>query len=238
MVRVLGKEKANRIAGIIYRIFHIQESFTHIIEVNRPPITPCLYACWHAHQMCSYGIIPREKLHILISRSRDGNIIAKVAENMGFQTVRGSKGKQGALEASMQMISILNNEKESCIMTVDGPKGPPKVVKGGIIKIAKLAHVPIVPVYWYSKNFNFVTFPSWDKLRMPIFDTNLINFYGDPIYVDENSDEEEKRLELQRSLEYLEENAPRVFDEIFWLGRWKKKKLDSSQYKWNPQSEI
>lgn len=234
MVKLLSKENSKKIAGVIYRIFHMQEFFTHIVEVNRPEITPCLFACWHAHQMCSYGIVPINKLHVLISRSRDGDIIADVSSRMGFKSVRGSKGKQGAVEASMQMISILTNEKENCIMTVDGPKGPPKVAKGGIVKIAKLAHVPIVPVYWYSTNFNFVTFPSWDKLRMPLFDVNLINFYGDPIYVNEEDDEEEKRLEVQRGLEYLEEKAPEVYNEVYWLGRWKKKRSDSSLYRWNP----
>ena len=66
---------------------------------------------------------------------------------MGFKTVRGSKGRRGAVEATMNMISALH-KGEDCAMMVDGPKGPPKIVKDGIIKVAKMAGVPIVPTTW------------------------------------------------------------------------------------------
>lgn len=178
---------------------------------------------WHAHQFCVHGIPHRDKLHVLVSRSRDGQIIADVVEKWGFKTVRGSKGKKGAIEASMQMISILKSG-ENCAMMVDGPKGPAKVAKDGIIKIAKLAGVPIVPVYWYSSNPTFIKFPSWDGLRMPLFATNLINLYGEPIYVKNDCDDEEALDKLQTSLEELEKNAHEAFNNVYRLGLWKKRK--------------
>ena len=154
MVSFFKKENALRVADFVYFIFHIQEFFTHIIEVNKPDIMPALYATWHGSQMCIYGISPKDKLNILVSRSRDGDMISKVLNNMGIKTIRGSKGKKGAIEASMQMISALKSG-ENCAMMVDGPKGPVKVVKDGVVKVAKLAGVPIVPVYWYSTNINY-----------------------------------------------------------------------------------
>ena len=235
MVSFFKKENALRVADFVYFIFHIQEFFTHIIEVNKPDIMPALYATWHGSQMCIYGISPKDKLNILVSRSRDGDMISKVLNNMGIKTIRGSKGKKGAIEASMQMISALKSG-ENCAMMVDGPKGPVKVVKDGVVKVAKLAGVPIVPVYWYSTNINFVQFPSWDKLRMPIFDVNLVNLYGEPIYVTEESDVEEIRQKVQASLEDLERKIPEVYKEVYRFGRWKRKRSESSQYKWNPQS--
>lgn len=235
MVKLLNNQKEDRVANIIYKIFRFQENFTHIKEVNNPHISPCIYAMWHSHQLCIHGISDKEKLNVLISRSRDGSIIASVVEKWGFKTIRGSKGKKGAVEASMQMISALK-AGENCAMMVDGPKGPAKVVKDGVVKVAKLSGVPIVPVYWYSTNFNFVQFPSWDKLRMPILDVNLVNLYGDPIYVTEESDVEEVRQKIQTSLEELERKIPEVYKEVYRFGRWKRKRSESSQYKWNPQS--
>lgn len=223
MVRLLGKENTKNVSNLIFRVLKLQELFTQIVEVNNPDKMPCIYAMWHAHQFCVHGIRNRSKLHVLVSRSRDGEIIADVVEKWGFKTVRGSKGKKGAVEASMQMISILKNG-ENCAMMVDGPKGPVKVVKDGVVKIAKMAKVPIVPVYWYSKNFTFAKFPSWDELRMPIFKTNLINIYGEPIYVGENDNEEEVREKVQESLENLEKNAPKAFDEVYQFGLWKRRK--------------
>jgi len=221
MVRLSDDKNSKIVSHLVYRIFRVQEFFTHIAEVNHPDCMPCLYAMWHAHQFCIHGIQNRDKLNVLISRSRDGEIIADVVERWGFKTVRGSKGKKGAVEASMQMISALKRG-ENCAMMVDGPKGPAKVVKDGVIKIARMAGVPIVPIYWYSNNFTFAKFPSWDKLRMPIFNTNLINLYGEPVIVGEN--EEEARLKLQKSLEELEKQAPKAFNEVYQFGLWKKRK--------------
>lgn len=223
MVRLLSGENVKRVSNLVFRIFKIQEIFTHITEVNNPSVTPCIYAMWHAHQFCIHGIPDRAKLHVLVSRSRDGEIIADVVEKWGFKTIRGSKGKKGAVEASMQMISVLKTG-ENCVMMVDGPKGPPRIVKDGVIKIAKLSGAPIVPVYWYSSNFNFAKFPSWDELRMPILNTNLINIYGEPIYVREDDDEEEVRQKLQTSLEELEKQAPKAYNEVYQFGLWKKRK--------------
>ena len=110
-------------------------------------------------------------------------------------------------------------------MMVDGPKGPAKVVKDGVVKIAKMAGVPIVPVYWYSKNFSFAKFPSWDEMRCPILATNLINLYGEPIYVSPDGDdnaEEEARLKVQNCLEELERKAQDAFDEVYKFGIWKR----------------
>ncbi len=225
MVRILDGKNTNKVSHLVFRVLKFQELFTRILEVNNPDKMPCIYAMWHAHQFCIHGIRHRSKLHVLVSRSRDGEIIADVVERWGFKTVRGSKGKKGAVEATMQMISILKNG-ENCAMMVDGPKGPARVVKDGVIKIAKMAGVPIVPVYWYSKNPTFAKFPSWDEMRCPIFSTNLINLYGEPIYVPQDGDalaEEQARLELQKSLENLEKEAPKAFDEVYKFGIWKRK---------------
>lgn len=223
MVKLLDGKNVDKVSTLVFRILKLQELFTRIIEVNNPNKMPCIYAMWHAHQFCIHGIPNRDKLHVLVSRSRDGEIIADVVEKWGFKTVRGSKGKKGAVEASMQMISILKSG-ENCAMMVDGPRGPANVVKDGVIKIAKLAGVPIVPVYWYSNNFTWAKFPSWDELRCPIFATNLINIYGEPIYISQDGDEEEARQKLQKSLEELEIKAPQAFDEVYKFGIWKKQK--------------
>lgn len=223
MVKLLDGKNVDKVSTLVFRILKLQEFFTRIIEVNNPNKMPCIYAMWHAHQFCIHGIPNRDKLHVLVSRSRDGEIIADVVEKWGFKTVRGSKGKKGAVEASMQMISILKSG-ENCAMMVDGPRGPANVVKDGVIKIAKLAGVPIVPVYWYSNNFTWAKFPSWDELRCPIFATNLINIYGEPIYISQDGDEEEARQKLQKSLEELEIKAPQAFDEVYKFGIWKKQK--------------
>lgn len=221
------KKKGSRekFTKIIYRIFKIQEIFTDIQNVDFPENAgPCVYAMWHAHQCCVHGFPNREKCNVLVSRSRDGEIIAGVVERWGFKVIHGSKGKKGSVEATLQMINALKNG-ECCAIMVDGPKGPAKVVKDGAIRVAKNAGVPIVPVYWYSSSPTFLKFPSWDEFRIPFFWTKLINIYGEPIYVDPNGGKEEDeqvRLKVQHSLEELEEKAPKAFKGVFRFGLWKK----------------
>jgi len=225
MVRLSNKNSAKIMALLVRGFFKFQEFFTHIIEVNHPELDSCLYAMWHRNQCAIYGFKNKETVNVLVSRSRDGDVVAKGIEPMGFKLVRGSKGKKGAIEATMQMISVLKNNERAAIM-VDGPSGPAEVVKDGAIKIAKLSGKPIVPMCWYSNNFNWFKLPSWDGLRMPILDVRLINLYGDPIYVPEDADDEAievARLKLEESLKELDSRIPEEYDKVYWHGLWKRR---------------
>lgn len=225
MVRLLNKDTTKDFANLVRGLFRIQEFFTHIIEVDNPQEKSCIYAMWHANQCSIYGLQNKEKIHVLISKSKDGDVVAHAISRMGFKMIRGSKGRKGAVEATMQMIDILKNN-ENCAMMVDGPRGPARVVKDGIIKIAKLSGKPIVPMCWYSSNFNWVTLPSWDGLKMPILDVRLINLYGKPIYVPEDADDEiieNKRKELQESLEDLDKRISEEYKKVYWHGLWRRK---------------
>lgn len=226
MVRMVDKENTGRLADIVTAFFSFQQHFTHIAPVNFPNTEPCLYAMWHNNQCCVYGLPNKSITNVLVSRSRDGEVVASAIERaFGFKTIRGSKGKRGAVEASMQMINALKSGENGAIM-VDGPKGPVYVAKDGAIKIAKLAGVPIVPLVWYSSNFNLIKFKSWDKLQVPFLDVRLINLYGEPIYVPADGDDasdEECRLKLEKSLLELRDRAPEEYKKVYWHGLWKRK---------------
>ena len=225
MVRLVDSKNLKKLSGIVFKVLKLQECFTKIVEVNNPNIKPCLYAFWHAHQFAVHGLPHRANTNVLVSRSKDGELIAEVVEKWGFKTIRGSKGHKGAVEATMQMIDALHNG-ENCAMMIDGPKGPAKRAKDGIIKIAKLAGVPVIPVYWYSPYPNWIHFNSWDKLRLPVFIVNLINLYGEPIYVPKDGDENSDKLaleNLQKQMEDLEARANSEFKKVYKFGLWERK---------------
>ena len=226
MLRKFFREKRNNLDIIIKAFFGFQRHFTHIIEVDHPDTEPCVYAMWHGNQCSIFGLKNKGITNVLISRSRDGDIVATGVEMLGFKTIRGSKGKKGAVEATLHMIEALK-KGENCAMMVDGPKGPVHVVKDGVIKIAKLAGVPIVPMCWYSTNPNWIRFSSWDSFTVPVCDVRLINLYGKPIYVDPNGDDasdEEARQKLQASLEDLDKRIPDEYKKVYWHGLWRRKK--------------
>lgn len=219
------REKRNNLDIVVKAFFWFQKHFTHIVEVNQPNSEPCLYAMWHGNQCGIFGLQNKGKTNVLISRSRDGDVVAAGVEMLGFKTIRGSKGKKGAVEATLHMIEALKNG-ENCAMMVDGPKGPAHIVKDGVIKIAKLAGVPIVPMRWYSTNPNWLKFNSWDSFTVPVLDVRLINLYGEPIFVDPDGDEksdEEARVKLQASLEDLDNRIAEEYEKVYWHGLWRRK---------------
>ena len=226
MVRLVQKNDVNAIADFVTAFFSFQQHFTHIYPVNYPNVKNCLFAMWHHQQCCIYGFPNKGNTNVLVSRSKDGQVVASAIERaFGFKTIRGSKGKQGAVEATMQMIEALKNGESGAIM-VDGPRGPLHVVKNGAIKIAKLSGVPIVPVVWYSPNFNLFKLPSWDRLEMPVLDVRLINLYGEPIYVPaDGTDEDDERIRLQVENELMKllERAPEEYNKVYWHGLWRRK---------------
>ena len=154
-----------------------------------------IFALWHHDQLCLDGIPNRENLNILISKSIDGEIIARVVERMGFKTVRGSQNKwwkdKGGKEATFELISRLN-KGENIAITVDGPSGPLHQVKNGVIKIAKLTGAPIIPVVWHSDSRFLGSLQTWDKLKIPLWFLKSTNIYGAPIYVPETATKEEE----------------------------------------------
>ncbi len=223
MVRLINKKNIDKISDIVYAILRIQEFFTHIIEINNPQIKPCIYAMWHENQFCIHGIKDKAHLNVLISNSTDGEIIARTVEKWGFKVVRGSSARKGCVTSTMQLITRLN-EGECAALMVDGPHGPLHKVKKGAFTLAKETGAPIVPVHWYSAEKTFITLPSWDKMKTPFGNCNIINLYGEPIYVKPEDDEKEIAERLKSALVDLERRAPEEFKKAEKLKLWKKRK--------------
>ncbi len=198
------------------RLFRALSYVVKIKSINYPEVPQFIVALWHAHQCVLYNIKNPGMLNVLISQSNDGEIVAKATEAMGIKTVRGSRGRKGA-EATLKLIEKLE-QGENIAITVDGPKGPSRVVKKGVINIAKLSQVPIIPVVWYSKSLCFCKFNSWDEFRFPLGVVRSIALYGDPIYVPSDCDEvtiEIFRKKLEDELHRLEKDSIDNYDEYF-----------------------
>lgn len=224
MVRLINDKNIGLVCDIAYSILRIQERFTRLKEWNNPKLSPCIYAMWHANQFMVHGIENKSSVNILISNSIDGEIVTRVAENWGFKVVRGSSGKKGSVESTMQMISRINAGESVAIM-VDGPHGPLHRVKDGVVKLAQKTGVPIVPAYWYSPQKNFINLPSWDNMKVPFGLCYILNIYGNPIYVKSDATDSELTLvkeEIKKQLLDLENNAPQIFQEAKEKNLWKR----------------
>jgi lysophospholipid acyltransferase (LPLAT)-like uncharacterized protein len=154
----------------------------------------------------------RDELTILVSRSRDGEIISRALLNLGFNLARGSPGRR-AVEGAKQLIDA-SRAGQTLVMTVDGPRGPQQEVKPGIIRIAEMTGLPIVP--FVSRARTNWWFWGWDLFMGPFWSTPMVYLYGEPIAVPPDCDEdqrEEYRRRLDESLSSL-----RMTAEDYWQG--------------------
>ena len=224
MVDIDKPKEVSFISELVYRLFRVLEGMIEIRNVNYPKQEQkVIFAMWHSDQ-CSLHGIPfnkRKKVNILISKSGDGEVIARVVQRWGFSTIRGSKDKgtrkKGGVRATMEMIEKVNEGQNVAIM-VDGPAGPLHEIKNGVIKVAKHTGGAIIPMVWYSPDKTLVKFPTWDKFKIPLGFTKIVNLYGEPIYVPENSTLEEDNAikeKLKQALFDLEKQAPEAFKEAY-----------------------
>lgn len=134
---------------------------------------------------------------ILISASRDGELIARTMHCFGLGTVRGSSSR-GGRAAFREMLEIAR-EPVDLAMTPDGPKGPRHQVKDGVVQLARLAARPVVPLAFACSRGR--RFSSWDRFLLPYpFGRGVFSF-GAPLYYGETDTPEAFRARVQTAME-------------------------------------
>jgi hypothetical protein len=120
---------------------------------------------WHGRLLMMppawrYGI----RVHIVISRHRDGRFIAQAVDRFGLSTIAGSssKGGRAALRSMLQVLA----RGECVAVTPDGPRGPRMRATAGVVRAARLAGVPLLPVTFAVSRRRVL--PSWDRFVLPL----------------------------------------------------------------------
>jgi lysophospholipid acyltransferase (LPLAT)-like uncharacterized protein len=147
--------------------------------------------------------------YMLISAHRDGRIIAGAMTYFGIGTIVGSTSRGG----SSALRAILKQLKEGAAVgiTPDGPRGPAMTVSIGIVNIARLAGVPIVPVtYATSRRRELAT---WDRFQLALPFGRGVFLFGEPIEITAGLDEpelEDVRCLLERRMVEMVREADRL----------------------------
>ncbi|GIU81039.1 MAG: hypothetical protein KatS3mg006_0103 [Pyrinomonadaceae bacterium] len=179
------------------------EGAEHLQAIEQEGKTP-IYAFWHNRIFLLTYYFRHRKIVVMTSQSFDGEYIARFIQRFGYGAVRGSSTR-GGIGALAEMIRLMKKGLPMAF-TIDGPKGPKYVAKMGACLLAKKTGNPILPVSIEAEKFWEVG--SWDSLQIPKPFGRARLFFGSPIYVSADADEvelENKRLELQKILDYLVE---------------------------------
>lgn len=185
------------------------DQIDHIINDGKGVIA----LVWHSRFMMLTSAWKKkyQMPYVLISRSREGNIVAHASHFLGLKTIRGSSKKmtkgasnetqKGGAKASLDIVTALEN-KGCVVVTPDGPRGPRQRVSHGALRLARLTGAPLMPctlAVQHRKVFN-----SWDKLVLPLPLGRGKIIWGTPVTIPTNTDD--RKLEQIRSSIELEMN--------------------------------
>jgi len=153
------------------------EAFKHFKNHGR-----AIAALWHQRLLPSLAYMTRFrrfKPMVMISRSRDGEMIASLAERLGLVPVRGSSTR-GGREALMALLRALE-KNPAVVHVVDGPQGPKGEVKPGLIMMARMSGAVILPVI-VSADKAWVM-GSWDRFLVPKPFSKVTITWGQPFVI-------------------------------------------------------
>lgn len=183
----------------------------------RPPVGlgRAVYALWHEH------LLPLAMAHrgqgavALISEHRDGEILTRVLDDLGVEAARGSSTRGG--EAGLQEMIRAGRRGRPLAFTPDGPRGPARSCKPGVVRAAAETGHPVIPLGAAASRYRRLA--SWDRFLVPAPAARVYLSHGAPLEVpppvagarggDEARDREVAARWTRRVEEALEEERRR-----------------------------
>jgi lysophospholipid acyltransferase (LPLAT)-like uncharacterized protein len=152
-----------------------EESYRKAKEEGRPIIL----IIWHNRLMLAPFFFRKRRIAALVSPSKDGEIIARIAEGWRFRIVRGS-GSHSMVRAWIEMKQDLKKGGELIIIP-DGPRGPDRRLKPGCLKLAQDSGALLVP--WSYSASRKKRLKSWDRFLFFYPFSHIVAAYGQPLTV-------------------------------------------------------
>jgi lysophospholipid acyltransferase (LPLAT)-like uncharacterized protein len=158
---------------------------------------PILFALWHGRMYLSIQAHRKQGIVTMASQSKDGELIARWLEKNGYVVVRGSTTRGGG-QALREMVRQVRSGRHAAL-TVDGPKGPARVVQPGAVQLARLTGAWILPITSSASRPHF--FASWDRYLLPYPFSKAVVAYGEPFPIPEDAPEDAVLARIASSLD-------------------------------------
>ena len=177
------------------------QHYDDVMRAGRQPIL----ALWHGRILPGLHYFRNRGVVVLTSQNFDGEWIAKILHKFGFRTARGSTSHGGA-RALVRLRRDLAAGHPAAF-TVDGPRGPARIVKSGAVFLAGATGHPLLP--YHIESTSHWTLKSWDQTQIPKPFATVALAIGDPIVVPgvEDATLDSKCGELRDALVQLETRA-------------------------------
>jgi len=209
LIGVLGKAAVDMICATMRIKIVGFEAVKEIVESRR-----FLLAFWHSRIMLVSYLFQGWGGAILVSASQDGEIMSRILQRQGHETVRGSSSRYG-MRALARLIKILKEENRPGVVVPDGPQGPRFKVQPGVITLAQKTGRAIVPISYSAKRVKI--FGSWDRFLLPFPFSEATIIYGEPVFVRGELDQEMRehyRLRLEQELNGITNTVDRSYGHV------------------------
>jgi lysophospholipid acyltransferase (LPLAT)-like uncharacterized protein len=141
-----------------FRLVH-EERWRPLYEAKRPHV----FLLWHETLLPLLWHHRNQGVVLVVSEARDGQYLADLGTSLGYRTVRGSSTRGGA-RALLGAVRELQAAR-AVAFTPDGPRGPRRELKPGVIAAAQRGGAVIVPVY--AEADRAWRLNSWDRFMIP-----------------------------------------------------------------------
>ncbi|HEV2209018.1 MAG TPA: lysophospholipid acyltransferase family protein [Verrucomicrobiae bacterium] len=170
---------------------------------------PRIYCSWHNRLVLSATAYadyvqrrnPTAGLAAMVSASKDGAFLAAILQCFGIHPVRGSSSRRGP-QALLELTTWAERGYDLAI-TPDGPRGPCCVVQEGVMSLAQVTGLPIVP-FSYHLNWK-IRVRSWDRFQIPLPFARCEMRLGAPIHVARETSDDQRELLRQKLEQTLRE---------------------------------
>lgn len=196
--------------GIVYRLWCRTLRYAQINRERCDALSrqgkPLVFALWHGEVFAFPFKRQDWRIFTIVSRSTDGEYLARLLLDQGIHPLRGSSSR-GGLAALLRGAKIMRENNMHACITIDGPRGPRHEVKDGALYLAHRAGAHIVPmraVYTRAKRF-----ASWDRFALPYPFSRVTMIFGEPYTIEaEELTEEALAVERQRLKQALQALSP------------------------------
>ena len=165
-----------------------------------------MFTLWHGRMVLPILAHRHEGIVTMASRSKDGEIIARWLSRNGYLPARGSTTRGGGA-ALLEMIEEVRAGHPAAL-TVDGPKGPPRVVQPGILRLVRETGAWILPVIGASSRPRFLR--SWDRVLVPLPLSSNVVTYGEPFALSADDDDARAGRRIAKALDLATVEADRA----------------------------
>jgi len=182
--------------------YHNKQAFDQRLQADQPFVL----SMWHNCSTIAGWAMRGNNVTVMVSDSKDGEYVSRLANLFGISTMRGSTSS-GSAKAVREALRLIRANKPIAL-TLDGPRGPKYKMQHGALWFAASSQTPIIPMHieasrqWVLK--------SWDGHRFPKpFSTIHIGF-GDPVFVERSAVEEDIEQEALKIEDKMMHNVRNV----------------------------